>query len=892
MKKRLFLAVLILVFWAGVRFILVEKDKQLTSPKTFIFKYPDYAEKVYITGSFNNWNYEDTDYEMEMSRCLAKIILKLEPSIYEYKFYVKPKQDTVKRWFSDEHSAYFEDDGYGGKNSVIKLQQKTKIVITFKAPEYAKEVYLTGDFDDWKFNKYPMEKMGNQWTTAIELVAGRYAYKFVVNPKEIAERESWFIDPAAKQTPKDEYGKTNSIVEIKTLKNFMFFFDIFFIALVSILTFSSIFAFLTEKIMQLKLKLTVKLVFVIVLVVFITSFILIFIETRERETTIKNQFRIATNIMDAWLFSTCAELQTPYPEQKLKAVLENMMFSSQESGSRFNTGIKAAAIYNANGEMLVADLSKIVEERVKGESDILSALKKLKPQTTEFKLHKILKTDIVAILPVKRGLKSTIQDKIEYYLVVDYDWIRFKSERNRYIANKFFALFIVVVISGVIAFVLSSALLSPIKKLDDAMTKVHSGDYTQKVDIKTKDELQDLAQTFNFMTHEIKRYRDMQIDKIIEEQTKTEAIIFSIEDGIILTDFKGNIILCNEQIKRHFGIAHILSEGKNINTILPYPEIISAIEEVTKSPQKRVFKEIEVKFPSYSRFFRTDSIPVKTKKNEYIGTATVVHDITLEKELDEMKMNFFQAITHDLKTPITAIVGYLDILRTEKIALLTSEEKRILNIMKVSTQKLKDLVQNILDVAKIEAGKPLLLDKKRFDLKKMILQLIELFKPDLETFNLKMETNISSDIPEILADEKQIERVVSNLISNAAKFTPPAGKICINANLVQSSEFRVQSEKTTSHEPRTTNYIRVSVSDTGSGIPQDYLDKIFDKFQQVKGTEKRGTGLGLTICRHIIEAHGGNIRAESVGVGGGGSVEGNGASELSKGSKFIFEIPV
>ena len=766
MKKRFFLAVLILVFWAGVRFILIEKDKQLTSPETFTFKYPDYAEKVYITGSFNNWNYEDTNYEMEMDRRLAKITLKLEPSIYEYKFYVKPKPDTVKRWFSDDNAAYFEDDGYGGKNSVLKLQQKTKITLTFKAPEYAKEVYLTGDFDDWKFNKYPMErgwkgedgglKGGNQWTTAIELAAGRYAYKFVVNPKEIAERESWFIDPAAKQTPKDEYGKTNSIVEIKTLKNFIFFFDIFFIALISILAFSSIFAFLTEKIMQLKLKLTVKLVVVIVLVVFITSFILIFIETRNRETAIKNQLRIATNIMDAWLFSTKAvpQIQTPDSENKLKAVLENMMFSSQESSSRFNTGIKAAAIYTANGEMIAADFSKIVEERVKGESDILVALKKLKPQTTEFKLYKILKTDIVAILPVKRGLKSSLQEKIEYYLAVDYDWLRFKSERNRYIVNKFFALFSVVVISGMIAFVLSSALLSPIKKLDDAMTKVRSGDYTQKVDIKTKDELQDLAQTFNFMTTEIKRYHDLQIDKIIEEQTKTEAIIFSIEDGIILTDYTGKVLLFNQQAVKQLAIYTSDLENKNIKNLLPYPEVIKSIEDVSKEPEKRIFSEIKIDLPSSLKYLKTESLIVQTEKNEKIGIVTVFHDITLEKELDEMKQNFFSAIVHDLKTPVTAIVGYLDIVSRQSLGPLNDEQKRALGIMKTSTQKLRNLINDILDVAKIESGKPLILEKKKFGPYPLVKSVVETFIPDAQVLNIEIKNTVLENTPDILADEK------------------------------------------------------------------------------------------------------------------------------------------
>ena len=140
----------------------------------------------------------------------------------------------------------------------------------------------------FRSNKYSMKKTGNNWTVDIELPSGRYAYKFVVNPKDILEKEKWFTDTKAPQTKPDEYNETNSIVKIRTLKNFIFFFDLLFISLIAVIVLSSVFSYLTKRIMVLKLKLASKFVIVMLLVSFVTSFLLIFVEMRERKILVEN----------------------------------------------------------------------------------------------------------------------------------------------------------------------------------------------------------------------------------------------------------------------------------------------------------------------------------------------------------------------------------------------------------------------------------------------------------------------------------------------------------------------------------------------------------------------------------------------------------------------------
>lgn len=895
MKKRIVFTALILIFWSLIRIILVKKDAQLRQPRRFEFKPPEYAEKVYVSGNFNNWATEEPGYELlDPDRDgVYTLILPLPPAAYEYKYFVTIKSkyaDESNRWFIDVNAKEFESDGYGGRNSVLRLTGDEDVEIIFtNPPSWAKNVYVTGDFDNWSMTdavyKYKLEKSGKVWKGTIKLKPGRYAYKFVVNPEDIIKREVWLLDPSV-PTLTDEHGEINSNIRIYTLKIIIFYYDLLMFSLLLIVVFSGFFTIITEKVMALKLGLAKKFAVIMILLIFVVSGLLFYVEIKERNTLLESQFRRCTNVIDAWFTAGLAaqkiDMQKIGDAEKNKVdglllvMLQDMVYGHKGADveSRFFTDITGIAVYDSKGRLIAYRFAKVLEYMMKGEPPIVQEIKKLKPAgMNKFATKKILPTDVAGILPVVKD------NKLQYTVVIIYDWIRFSKERKLFLANKLMALFVVVVIGLGIAFMLSRVLTEPIRILTDAMSKVRQGDYAQQVNVYTRDELEDLAQTFNFMTKEIKRYRDMQIDKIIEEQTKTEAIIFSIQDGIILTDFKGNVILCNEQVKKHLGITHILSEGKNIKSILPYPEVIAAIDEVMSHPQERIFKEIEVKFPTYSKFFRSESLSVKTTKDEYIGIAVVVHDITLERELNEMKTTFFNTITHDLKTPITSIVGYLDLLRMGKFASLTEEQNRVLKIMKASTQRLRDLVNNILDVAKIEAGKSLTVEKKRFDLQNMLSQIAEFFKPELDSLQIKLTINISDKIREINADEKQIERVISNLISNALKFTPSGGTITIKAE-VGSGKWEVESG-TTPYSLLPTPRIIISISDTGSGIPKELLLKVFDKFHQVKGTEKKGTGLGLTICKYIIEAHGGRIWAESPVT----------SDEINKGTKFLFEIP-
>ncbi len=232
-------------------------------------------------------------------------------------------------------------------------------------------------------------------------------------------------------------------------------------------------------------------------------------------------------------------------------------------------------------------------------------------------------------------------------------------------------------------------------------------------------------------------------------------------------------------------------------------------------------------------------------------------------ELDQMKQDFISNVTHELRSPITSIRGYLDLLLKEAGGPLTHLQKDYLSIIKNSTVRLGRFIDNLLDVAKIEAQK-LKLVPETLALYELSHEMEVLFKPQMEEKKIKFSSTITPNGPLAFVDKDKLAEVFINLTSNAVKFTPEDGEIKFGAR-----EFPT--------------YLEVSIQDSGVGIPKDMMGKLFSKFEQVKtnkglARQQKGTGLGLAIVKGIIEAHGGKIWIESPALNG-------------KGTAFIFTIP-
>lgn len=422
-----------------------------------------------------------------------------------------------------------------------------------------------------------------------------------------------------------------------------------------------------------------------------------------------------------------------------------------------------------------------------------------------------------------------------------------------------FWIFFSALVATMVAFLLATNLTRPIIALIKGAEKVASGDFETKVKVSSRDELRQLADTFNFMTAKLKEYADTQLDKMLLEKTKTEAIVFSIADGLILTDHSGKILLVNPQAEKVFHLPQSKWEGKMVWDYLP-PILGEEILDLIVHPEKSFLKEIIIPLTEeQKKYYKVRGTLIHTPKGEEFGLLSVFHDITLEKEIDQLKEDFVNSITHDLRNPLTSIRVLVKFLSEETSGPLNEKQKKMLKTMEVASYQLLTLINNLLDVAKMEAlageKAKLPLQLTGVNLSDLAGRVLTIQEPLIKRKNLLVGLSSSKEV-KIDADAQLLERLFANLLGNAIKFTPENGKI----------EIRIEDlpEK-----------VKVEIRDTGPGIPEEYLEKIFNKFQRVQ-RRKDGTGLGLTICKYIVEAHSGKIWAES---------------KLGEGSKFIFLLP-
>ena len=231
------------------------------------------------------------------------------------------------------------------------------------------------------------------------------------------------------------------------------------------------------------------------------------------------------------------------------------------------------------------------------------------------------------------------------------------------------------------------------------------------------------------------------------------------------------------------------------------------------------------------------------------------------KEIDQMKSDFLASVTHELKSPLTSLIMYIDLFLTGATGKLNEKAKKFLRIMERNSNRLSRFIDDLLDMAKIERGK-MEVRKESLGIFPIVSETVELMKPQADEKNIEIAMNIPNNLPLVLIDGDRTRQVITNLLSNSIKFTPEKGKISI----------KIRDDK---------KYLEVSLSDTGIGIPAEQISKIFDKFEQVREIRERvkgprGTGLGLAIVKSLVEAQGGKIWVES---------------EVDKGSTFYFTLP-
>jgi PAS domain S-box-containing protein len=412
----------------------------------------------------------------------------------------------------------------------------------------------------------------------------------------------------------------------------------------------------------------------------------------------------------------------------------------------------------------------------------------------------------------------------------------------------------------VAAYALARHLTRPIRALMSGVERIAKGDFSPVADPETQDELQDLSIAFNRMVEDLRRFGEMRVDELVAEKAKTEGIIYSSADGVVLTDQHGQVQLINpkaqEVLDVHEESRDSLS-GRPLWSFVKDDRMAIALRESVETNTPHTSREVNLSAEGVRRYYTVSvsRITPPEQSGSNVWVVLVLRNITAEKELDQLKDDFLQSLTHDLRSPMTAVRGYLQVLSEEMAGPLNAEQKKMLHIMENASTKLLHIVSNLLDTAKMSAGK-LRLTLADCNLRQLIPNTVEIFHTEAAKKNLTLTLDMPEELSTLKVDPTMLERVLINLIGNSIKFTPEGGFVTVK--FIDLAD-RIQGQ----------------VSDTGVGFASEFMSRVFKKFEQVSGT-RGGTGLGLAICKFIVDAHLGEISVRS---------------KSGEGTTFTFTIP-
>ncbi len=360
--------------------------------------------------------------------------------------------------------------------------------------------------------------------------------------------------------------------------------------------------------------------------------------------------------------------------------------------------------------------------------------------------------------------------------------------------------------------------------------------------------------------------KSMLYRKTLDDKMKIEAIINSLKDGIMVIDNQTNLILANPSIKEILGIGpqdfgtpiESLFEKLTTPLLLKDQSLEDILVKVLVDGETARGDAIIESDPA--QYFQIISVPLKDQSDSSIGAVFLMHDITDLAKLDRLKNDFISIVSHELKTPLTSIRGFVRLINAERAGPISEKQRHYLEIVEKQAVGLTKLINDLLDISRIESGmigvvlQPLSLEGI---IDNIVFQMANLASEK----DVEIITQLEEGLPMIYADRDRIDQVIINLLDNAIKFTDPGGRVTISARCANGSCL-------------------VEITDTGEGIPQSELPHIFDKFYQVESTMTRqrgGIGLGLPICKELIKAHGGEIWVRSA---------------LGKGTTFSFTLPL
>jgi two-component system phosphate regulon sensor histidine kinase PhoR len=428
---------------------------------------------------------------------------------------------------------------------------------------------------------------------------------------------------------------------------------------------------------------------------------------------------------------------------------------------------------------------------------------------------------------------------------------------------------LVAAVAALLALLIAERTARPIRRLTDVAKQLSEGNLSARLLPTTRDEIGTLTHTFNQMTDRLRAT----IVTLTEERGRLAAVLENMADGALITDSEGRVRLINPAAARLLGTDTETALGRSFAQVARDHRIIELWQECCAECEERI---APVEIGRLEAFIQVIVTPLWDADPD--SCLVILQDLTRVRRLETVRRDFISNISHELRTPLASLKALVETLRDGAMEDPPAAQ-RFLNRMETEVDALTQMVRELLELSRIESGQvPFQIQSVAVE--EVVLPTIERLQPQAERARLELTVEVPPDLPPVLSDADRLHQVITNLVHNAIKFTEPGGHIHIKAQEVHLSNRGSLTPATLHVDPDILSpgwWILISVRDDGVGIPADDLPRIFERFYKAdRARSGGGTGLGLAIAKHIVQAHNGQIWAESV---------------QSQGSTFYVALP-
>jgi two-component system phosphate regulon sensor histidine kinase PhoR len=430
---------------------------------------------------------------------------------------------------------------------------------------------------------------------------------------------------------------------------------------------------------------------------------------------------------------------------------------------------------------------------------------------------------------------------------------------NKLYINILIAVLAGLVVASLIGYRLAEKITRPIKEITYSAERISNGQFDKFININSKDEVGKLASSINNMASKLNET----IISLQDKNVKLEAIMSSVVNGIIAIDGSEKVLFINSVAESILDIKERDVVGKHLLQVVRNNSIDNYLNTILR--EKKYF-DTEITLGGYSeKTLKFYANPIKqTDKSDIKGIIITIQDITELRKLEKMRTEFVANVSHELKTPLTSIKGFVETLKMSDME-NQQDNMRFLNIIEDEADRLYRLINDILSLSELEQKKAKI-KKESINIEKSVIEVLSMLKGQSKEKNIETSMSIQEGLKSLIGDSDKIKQMLINLIENAIKYTPENGKVVVEAYNLLDEDGREN--------------IVITVADNGIGIPKQHIPRLFERFYRVDKARSRkvgGTGLGLAIVKHVVILFNGKIEVNS---------------EVGKGTEFKITIPV